>query len=90
MHVVAVAIVLAICAALLLAAGSVFIIEMLQRLFSQDYRALAQAAATSPPITLFGRPWVPVALSTWLPPIVVLAGGVLLALAARRRLAVPA
>ena len=77
-------------AALLLSAGGVFIIEMLQRLFSQDYRALAAAAALVPPVSLFGRPWPPVSLSTWMLPAALLAGGVLLALAARRRLAAPA
>ncbi len=81
---------LALGAALFSSAGGAFVIEMLQRLFSQDYRALALAAAMSPPISLFGRPWPPAALSTWTLPASLLVGGTLLALAARRRLATPA
>jgi branched-chain amino acid transport system permease protein len=80
---------LALGAVLLLSSGGVFIIEMLQRLCSQDYRALAPGAATLPPVSLFGRPWPPAALSTWAMPAGLLAGGTLLALAARRRLATP-
>lgn len=78
---------LALGAALLLCACGVFIVEMLQRLCSQDYRALARAATMLPPVSLFGRPWPPAALSTWAVPAGLLAGGILLALAARRRLA---
>ena len=81
---------LALGAAVLLSAGGVFMIEMLQRLFSQDYRALASAATTLPRVSVFGRPWSPAALSTWVLPAVLFAGGALLALAARRRLATPA
>jgi len=81
---------LALGAVLLLSAASVFIVEMLQRLCSQDYRALARAAATLPPVSLFGRAWPPAAVSTWAVPAGLLVGGILLALAARRRLAVPA
>ena len=77
-------------AALLLSAGGVFVIEMLQRLCSQDYRALAQAAATLPSVALLGRPWSPMALSTWMLPAGLLAGGTWLAFAARRRLGVAA
>ncbi|QJR13655.1 branched-chain amino acid ABC transporter permease [Usitatibacter palustris] len=81
---------LALGAAVLVSAGAVFIIELLQRLCSQDYRALASAATTLPPVNLFGRPWPPAALSTWILPAALLAGGALLAMAARRRLATPA
>ena len=77
-------------AALLLSAGGAFVIEMLQRLCSQDYRALAQAAATLPSVALLGRPWSPMALSTWMLPTGLLAGGTWLAFAARRRLGVAA
>jgi len=63
---------------------------MLQRLCSQDYRALAQAAATLPSVALLGRPWSPMALSTWMLPAGLLAGGTWLAFAARRRLGVAA
>jgi branched-chain amino acid transport system permease protein len=76
---------MAVPAALLLAAGGVFIVEAVQRLCSQDYRALAAAAAQMPPINLFGRDWLPTAAATWLVPAVLLAGGALLAHAAWRR-----
>jgi len=72
-------------ATLLLSAGSVFVIEMLQRLCSQDYRSLAQSAITLPSVALLGRPWSPMAVSTWLVPAGLLASGSWLALAARRR-----
>jgi len=72
-------------AALLLAAGGVFAVEMLQRLCSHDYRALAQAAAGWPAIPLLGRPWSPAAASTWLLPAALLACGGVLTVAARRR-----
>jgi branched-chain amino acid transport system permease protein len=76
---------LALGAAVLLGAGGVFIVEMLQRLCSQDYRALAQAAAQWPAVRVLGRPWLPAAPSTWLLPAGLLAGGGLLMLVARRR-----
>jgi branched-chain amino acid transport system permease protein len=81
---------LALGAVLLLSAGGVFIIEMLQRLCSQDYRALAPLSTALPPVSLFGRAWPPAALFTWALPAGLLAGGTVLALAARRRLAAPA
>jgi branched-chain amino acid transport system permease protein len=73
-------------AATLLAAGTAFLVELLQRLFSQDYRALASANAGAPwpPIPLFGRAWSPTAVSTWLVPAALLAAGAALVLAARR------
>jgi branched-chain amino acid transport system permease protein len=71
-------------AALLLAAGAVFVIELLQRMFSQDYRALAQMSGTAPPIALFGRSWVAAAPSTWIVPASLLVAGTLLAGYARR------
>jgi len=60
----------ALLATLLLTAGIVFVVELLQRLFSQDYRALASAARPWPPIPLFGRQWSPVSPETWLLPVV--------------------
>jgi branched-chain amino acid transport system permease protein len=77
---------LSVGSALLLCAGGVFAVEMLQRLCSQDYRALAHTSAGLAPIPLFGRPWSPVALSTWLLPLALSAGGVVLGRWARRRL----
>lgn len=77
-----------VAAAVLLAAGTAFAVELLQRMFSQDYRALAaaNAAAPWPPITLFGRAWPPTAAVTWLVPAGLLACGGALLLAARRGL----
>lgn len=77
-------------AAALLAAGTAFTVELLQRMFSQDYRAMAGAdpGAPWPPIALFGRAWPPSALSTWLVPALLLALGGSLVWGARRRLRV--
>ena len=76
-------------AALLLSAGGVFLIELLQRVFSQDYRALVQQHAGSPwpPVTLLGRAWAPGAALTWCVPVMLFAAGALLAWLGRRRLA---
>jgi branched-chain amino acid transport system permease protein len=71
--------------ALLVAAGGVFIVEMVQRLFSQDYQSLARMNADVP-IELFGRAWSPAALSTWLVPAALLSSGGAIALAGRNRL----
>jgi len=79
---------LSVGAAALLAAGTVFTIELAQRLFSQDYRALARAAEAAARIALFGRAWAPGALATWLVPAALFAAGAALAwLAGRCRLA---
>jgi branched-chain amino acid transport system permease protein len=72
-------------AAVLLTAGGVFAVELLQRLCSQDYRALAQAAAELPAVTLLGRPWSPTSVSTWMLPASLLACGTVLVFIARRR-----
>ena len=74
-------------ALLLLAAGTVFLVELLQRLCTQDYRALARGAAGWPPVTMFGRSWAVDALATWACPAVLLAAGAALLTFARRRLA---
>lgn len=75
---------LAIAATLLLSAATVFIVEMLQRLCSHDYRSLAAMATTLPPIPLFGRAWAPDAVATWLVPAGLLAAGSACGLLARR------
>jgi branched-chain amino acid transport system permease protein len=64
-------------AVLLLTVSSVFLVEFLQRMFSQDYRALALAnpAVPWPAITLFGRPWFPGGVTTWLMPILIFFAG---------------
>lgn len=79
--------VLAVAAALCAAAGVVFVVEMLQRLCSPDYRALAATGAGWPPVALFGRAWMPASIATWLVPIALLAAAGLLGWAARRGLA---
>ncbi len=71
-------------AGLLLAAGVVFTVEMLQRLFSQDYRSLARMSGSAPPVLLFGRSWAATALATWIVPVGLLAAGALMTGAARR------
>jgi branched-chain amino acid transport system permease protein len=75
-------------AAALLAGGTVFVVELLQRLFSQDYRALAAAnpAAAWPAVTLFGHAWKPADALTWSMPAVLIASGAGLVLAVRRHL----
>lgn len=81
-------VVLGVVAAVLLSAGGAFLVELLQRLFSQDYRALASAnaAAPWPPVSLFGLRWSPASPLTWLVPIVSLAiGGALVHLTRRMR-----
>jgi branched-chain amino acid transport system permease protein len=79
---------LSVVAFALLAAGTVFTVELLQRLFSQDYRALASlnAAATGwPPVALLGREWMPASLITWAIPVVMFGSGTLAARSARAR-----
>ncbi len=73
-------------AVLLLAAGAVFLVELLQRLCSQDYRAMARAATAWPPVTMFGRSWAALGLTTWAWPLVLLASGGALLTFARRAL----
>jgi branched-chain amino acid transport system permease protein len=77
-------------AAALLAAGTAFTVELLQRMFSQDYRAMAGAnpSAPWPPIALFGRSWPPAAVLTWLVPALLLALGGSLVWGMRRWLCV--
>jgi branched-chain amino acid transport system permease protein len=76
-------------AAALLAGGTVFLVELLQRLFSQDYRALAAAnpAAAWPAVTLFSRAWLPADAFTWSLPAALLATGAGLVLVLRRHVA---
>lgn len=75
---------LAAAATLCAAGGVVFVVEMLQRLCSQDYRSLAAMGTGWPPIALFGRSWSPWSMGTWLVPMALLAVGGLLGWAARR------
>lgn len=82
--------VLAAClaAAAMLSAGTAFAVELLQRMFSQDYRALAAAQPSGawPAIALFGRAWLPGAPSTWAVPVLLLAAGGALLLGVQRTL----
>lgn len=71
---------MSIAAALLVTAGAVFAVEMLQRIFSQDYRAMAnlQAGIPWPPIRFLERDWAPVSMATWGIPLgLIVAGGLL-------------
>lgn len=61
---------------LLLVAGTVFSVELLQRVFSRDYLShIPAGTAQWPDITLFGHAWNPLAIHTWLIPIALLAIG---------------
>lgn len=82
------ALALAVAAALLISAGAVFLIEMLQRIFSQDYRSIARLGAGGvwPAVTLLGRAWLPGSPATWLVPGTLLLVGGILGWLARQRL----
>jgi branched-chain amino acid transport system permease protein len=64
---------------LLLTAATVFSVELLQRMFARDYRALLamNPDAGWPAIPLFGHDWAPLAVSTWLIPVALFAAGLL-------------
>lgn len=70
-------IILSVLGALLLSAGGIFVVEMLQRLFSQDYRAMVQLSADKamPPIALFGQSWSPTSPVSWLVPLALICAG---------------
>ena len=71
---------MSVAAALLVAGGAVFAVEMLQRIFSQDYRALSnlQAGNPWPPVRFLARDWAPNAMATWGVPLgLVVVGGLL-------------
>jgi branched-chain amino acid transport system permease protein len=75
-----------VAATALLAGGTAFVVEVLRRLFSRDYRAMlgADPSAPWPAIPLYGVDWAPGAISTWLVPVVLLGVGGALAYVARR------
>jgi len=79
---------MSVAAALLVAVGAVFAVEMLQRIFSQDYRAMSTLPAGNPwpPIRFLARDWAPNALATWGIPLGLIAVGGLLGRFARTRL----
>ncbi len=73
-------------ASVLLVAGTVFAVEMLQRVFSQDYLSLARLGGHKwPLVTLFGQSWPPVALTTWLVPVALFVVGLLVLRQAARQ-----
>lgn len=80
--------ILAVVGAVMLTAGVVFLVELLQRLFSQDYRSLVQlnAGRPWPDVVLFDRAWGPSAWLTWSVPVLLLAAGAMASWAARKRL----
>jgi len=74
-----------VAATVLLAAGTAFTVELLQRMFSTDYRSLlAAGGAAWPPIPLFGHAWPPAAFSTWLVPVLLVAAGAVIVMRIRR------
>jgi len=77
----------ALVAVLLSTAGTVFVVELLQRVFSQDYRALASAAQSWPHLSLFGRQWSPASAATWLWPVASIGVGAAFVFLARHTLA---
>ncbi|RUM96030.1 branched-chain amino acid ABC transporter permease [Pseudaminobacter arsenicus] len=68
------------------ALGGVVLIELLQRVMSRDYRALA-AGGQWPEITMMGLSWQPGSPLTWLVPLSALALGLALVLGVNRRAA---
>lgn len=59
-------------AAVFVAAGTVFTVEVAQRIFAEEYRALSAVAGADPwpRLTVFGRSWSPISLFTWAVPVV--------------------
>lgn len=72
---------LAVGAAAAATAGTVFLVELLQRLFSQEYRAMLQldSGGAWPSVTLFGHPWQVSSVTTWGLPALLFAAAALLA-----------
>lgn len=61
-----------------LTAAIVFLAELLGRVFSQDYKALSQAAGSGelPSVLLFGWSWSPASMLTWLVPLALMVLGI--------------
>ncbi|MBI5602409.1 MAG: branched-chain amino acid ABC transporter permease [Deltaproteobacteria bacterium] len=78
---------LSLLSALLLIVGSVFMVEMTQRIFSQDYQSLLRVAQSSawPPVSLFGRQWPPGSLLTWSAPLLCLICGLFMVKMTRKQ-----
>ena len=73
-------------AASLLSLGGTFAVELLQRVFSQDYRAAVQMnpGVAWPDVTLLSRAWSPGSPATWAVPAALFAVGLALVWFARR------
>lgn len=69
---------ISIACGLLLAAGTVFTVEMLQRIFHQDYQSLIAPGSAWPPVALFGREWLPGSAVTWVLPVAAFFAGLAL------------
>ncbi len=74
-------------AGLMLIGGVIFSVEILQRIFSQDYQSLLVTAGSAawPSVSLFGRDWLPGSLFTWIVPLVLVIGGGILVKVVRRK-----
>jgi branched-chain amino acid transport system permease protein len=79
---------MAIACAVLAGAGAVFVIELLQRLFSQEYRSLipAQPGAIWPAVQMFDRSWNVSSVVTWGVPVLLFGAAGLLLWRCRARL----
>lgn len=62
---------------LLAAAGTVFVVQMAEHVFSQTYRAAAAQGVWSD-VALFGMTWAPLNPATWLAPLAVFALGIVI------------
>ncbi|ASC64287.1 branched-chain amino acid ABC transporter permease [Achromobacter denitrificans] len=80
---------LALGAAAAATAGAVFLVELLQRLFSQEYRAMLQLdpGGAWPSVTLFGQAWQVSSVATWGLPALLFGAAALLAWRCHLRLA---
>ena len=72
-------------AAVFVIAGAVFTVEIAQRIFAEEYRALTALAGAGswPPLRAFGRAWSPMSLQTWVIPAVLFSVGALAGKASR-------
>lgn len=76
---------LSVAGVLLLGAGLVLAIELLQRIASPDYQALRVAGAAWPAVPLLGMQWLPGAPATWGAPLLMAGIGAWAVRLARRR-----
>ena len=72
-------------AAVFVAAGTVFTVELAQRIFAEEYRALSAVAGADPwpRLMVFGRSWSPISLFTWAVPAVLFGGAAIAGKASR-------